>query len=90
MNLNYFLVESLLITGLAILLALIIVVPANGLVYGKTGYNLLQGNTLTVISIITVFSFMALLAGVQPELKNRFDKQVPGKNFQNGIAFNPR
>lgn len=88
MNLNYFLVESLLITGLAILLALIIVVPANGLVYGKTGYNLLQGNTLTVISIITVFSFMALLAGVQPELKNRFDKQVPGKNFQNGIAFN--
>ena len=88
MNLNYFVVESLLITGLAILLALVIVVPANGFVYSNTGISLLRGNTWPVIAIIMLFSFLALLAGVQPVLKNKFEKQVPGKNFHNGFVFN--
>lgn len=88
MNLNYFVVESLLVTGMAIILALGIVVPANGFVYSNTGINLLQANTWSVIAIILIFSFLSLLAGVQPALKKKFNKQVSGKIFHNGVVFN--
>jgi len=88
MNLNYFLTESVLITGMAILLAVVIVVPVNDFVDSNTGISLLQGNTWHVIVIVMIFSSLALLAGVHPALKNRFQNLVPGKNILNGIVFN--
>jgi len=88
MNLNYFLVESLLITAMAILLADMIVVPANTIIYNHININLLLGNTWLKVTIILGFSLLALLAGIQPVFTQRLEKQAPGKNIPHGLVLN--
>ena len=88
MNLNYFLVESLLITAIAILLAYMIVGPANTLIYNNHNINLLQGNAWLKITITLGFILLALLAGIQPVLTMHNEERVTGKNIRQGVVLN--
>jgi putative ABC transport system permease protein len=82
MNLGYFILESMLIIGVAILLAIVISIPVNNFIVSNYNINLLHGNMQLKAIILIGFVFFALLAGIQPALKQHFDKMIPGRNLQ--------
>jgi putative ABC transport system permease protein len=80
MNLGYFLLESLLITCTAIVLAIAISIPVNNFIISNFNINLLHGNTQLKAIILLGFVLFALLSGIQPALKQGFEKMIPGRN----------
>jgi len=73
-NLKYFFVESLIIVGTAIVLTLLISVPANFIIEKQLGINLFRGNAILSIVIIGLFGLLGTLAGLQPVLKQNIRK----------------
>ncbi len=80
MNLGYFLLESLLISSVAIVLVIAISIPVNNFIIIKYNINLLHGNTQLKAIILLGFVLFALLSGIQPALKQGFEKMIPGRN----------
>lgn len=72
--LKYFFVESLIIVGTAIVLTLLISVPANFMIEKQLGINLFRGNAAQSALIIVLFSLLSILAGLQPVLKQGIRK----------------
>jgi putative ABC transport system permease protein len=80
MSLGYFIFESLLITSTAIVFVIAISIPVNNFILCNYNINLLHGNTQLKVFILIGFVFFALLAGIQPALKQHFEKMIPGQN----------
>lgn len=78
-NLIYYLLESLLITGTAIALAIAISIPANNFILKNYNINLLHGNTQIKVIVLTCFVVFALLAGILPVLKQSLEKMILGR-----------
>ena len=80
MSLGYFMFESLLITSTAIVFVIAISIPVNNFILDNYNINLLHENTQLKVFILIGFVFFALLAGIQPALKQHFEKMIPGQN----------
>ncbi len=73
-NLKYFLIESLIIVGTAIVLTLLISIPTNLIIDKQLGINLFRRNVAWSALIIGLFSLLGILAGLQPVLKQNIRK----------------
>lgn len=81
MNLKYFAFESLIILASAVLLTAVLAVLVNPLFVNNYNINLFAGKLPIIIFILLLFVFTGFLAGLQPYLKQQFDKRVPAKNM---------
>jgi len=73
-NLNYFLLEGLLLIALAMILVFAASAPINHFILSHYNINLLQGNTLFKILLLSCFVLFALLSGLQPLVRQGFEK----------------
>jgi len=69
---RYFLLESTLIIVLSLIIVFAVSFQLNGMLLELYQINLFQGNKWFVLTVILVFSFLGLIAGMQPAFKERF------------------
>ncbi len=80
MNLKYFACESLIILAVAVVLTALFAVSAIPLFLNSYDFSLFKGNVTIIIIALLLFVFLGLLAGLQPYLKQQFDKLMPATN----------
>lgn len=84
---RYFILESTIIITLSICLVLIASFQLNKIILESYQINLLDGNAWFVLGVLTSFSFLGILAGIQPAFKNRFKPSTLGNRIKGeGIA----
>ncbi|WP_396636665.1 ABC transporter permease [Maribacter sp. R77961] len=69
---RYFLLESTLIIALSLIIVFAVSFQLNGMLLDLYQINLFQGNKWFVLTVVLVFSFLGLIAGIQPAFKERF------------------
>ncbi|MCK3682907.1 ABC transporter permease [Maribellus sp. YY47] len=90
-NLRYFAAESVFIVLASIIIAFLISVPVNAVIAKYFGMNLFHTNSVLVILVVIVFSFLGILAGLQPVLRQSIGKIYrPSRNLfhRNKITIN--
>ncbi|WP_167618732.1 ABC transporter permease [Maribellus sediminis] len=73
-GLLYFIAESLFIVTASILLFVLFSIPVHSLIQSHFRVDLLSENLLPVILIVILFSLLGILSGLQPVLKQNFDR----------------
>jgi putative ABC transport system permease protein len=81
MNFVYFLLESVLVTGIAIVLAITIAIPVNEFIISDFNIDILHGNIVLKTIILLGFVLFSVLSGIQPVIKQGFEKMLPGHNL---------
>jgi putative ABC transport system permease protein len=70
-NLKYFLTESLIVVSLSILLFIIFSIPVQSIIKNSFNLNLMEGNFLLIVAVVSIFSLMGIFSGIQPVLKRK-------------------
>lgn len=73
-SLQYYATESLIITSIAILLAILASFPLNNVIHEQYNINLMKGNVPVFTAWILGLASISLLTGIQPILRLQFEK----------------
>ncbi|MEO9891762.1 ABC transporter permease [Aurantibacter sp.] len=79
---SYFLIESTLIVLFSITVTLLLMYPVNTLIYEIYQLNLFENNEFFIVVTIVTVAVLMIVAGLQPVLKNRFEKASLQKRLQ--------
>jgi putative ABC transport system permease protein len=90
MQMKYFLAESLVIALASIVLSSIVTALALILVQKWFALNLFEGNLLFILAVATLFSLLAILAGILPLLRQFVSNLKSSLNINSGGSFKRR
>ncbi len=79
---RYFFIETALIIAFSIALTLLLLYPLNTLIYQEYQLNLVGANGLFIAMVMALCALLMAAAGLQPVLKNRFERASLHKRLQ--------
>jgi len=81
MQIKYFLTEGVFILLATTVLSLILSVLINLVIHKQFLLNLMEGNMLTILLVIVLFSLAGILAGILPLVKQLFSRKNSGRRM---------
>ena len=84
---KYFLIEGFIILFSSLIVGAFLSFYAGNFIHKHYALNLISGNSVFIACFVMLFSFICIMAGMMPLIRNGIDKIKSAANLKNGVSY---